>query len=81
MRSVDLNTFTDWAISPKADPVSRHARHTLSRRAFIGSVGATGAAVGISLFSRAALAAKSVNAAPQPTANLKPKIILVDSTI
>jgi hypothetical protein len=68
MRSVDLNT-KDWSIPHKADPVSHRARHALSRRAFIGSMGATSAAVGVSLFSRAALAVNSFNAAPQPTAN------------
>src|ERR1700680_5218432 len=70
MRSLDLNT-QDWAIPipPQADPVSHHARHALSRRAFIGSMGATGAAVGVGLLSRTALAAKPSNAAPKPTAN------------
>jgi hypothetical protein len=68
MRSLDLN-IKDWAIPPQADPVSHHARHALSRRAFIGSMGATGAAVGVGLLSRTALATKPSNAAPKPTAN------------
>ena len=75
MRSLDWST-KHWAIQPqaraippRADPVSRHFQHTLSRRAFIGSMGATGAAVGVGLFSRTALAAKPSNAAPKPTAN------------
>jgi hypothetical protein len=68
MRLVDFNTKY-WSISPQADPVSHHARHELSRRQFIGSVGATSAVAGVSLLSRSALAAKPSNAAPKPTAN------------
>jgi hypothetical protein len=82
MRSLDLNT-KHWAIPPQTDPVSHHARHALSRRAFLASMGATGAAVGVSLVSREVLAAnrdqrkdrepgeveKPFNATPQPTAN------------
>ena len=68
MRSLDLN-IKDWAIPPQAGLVSHHARHALSRRAFIGSMGATGAVVGVGLFSRTALAAKPSNAAPKPTVN------------
>ena len=68
VRSLDLN-IKDWAIPPQAGLVSHHARHALSRRAFLGSMGATSAAVGVGLLARTALAAKPFNAAPKPTVN------------
>jgi hypothetical protein len=47
---------------------SRHVRHALSRRAFLGS--AAGAAVGAGLMpSATALAKKASNASPKPTTN------------
>jgi hypothetical protein len=68
MTSRILDT-THWAIPPPSEIVSHHARHLLSRRAFLGSMaGAAGAAVGTGLLPGTALAKQS-NPAPRPTKN------------
>jgi len=72
MRLVNFDPMTT-AVAPPSDPATRHARHLLSRRAFIGtSAGAAGALVGASSLLRpvSGLAAKPFNAAPRPTANV-----------
>jgi len=51
-------------IPSRAELVTRHVRHTLSRRAFMGSMVA---AAGAGLVPGVALAGKKSNAAPQPT--------------
>ena len=59
-----------WALPPPAELVSHHARHALSRRAFMGSMaGVAGAAIGGGLFPANVLAAKRSNATPKPTRN------------
>jgi hypothetical protein len=68
MRSFDLNP-RDWVEPAPPDAVLRHARHGMSRRAFLGSIGTAGAVAGVGLLSLPALAAKPSNAAPKPTAN------------
>ena len=68
MRSLDLNA-KHWAITAPGDRVSHHARHAISRRAFLGSIGTAGAVAGVGLLSLPVLAAKPSNAAPRPTAN------------
>lgn len=60
---------TKWAMPPPPRAAAHHARHLLSRRAFMGSMaGVAGAAAGSVLLPTSALAATS-NAAPKPTAN------------
>jgi len=56
--------FEHLVIPSRAEMVTRHARHVLSRRAFMGSMVA---AAGAGLVPAAALAAKKTNPAPQPT--------------
>lgn len=63
MRAANLE---HWNIPSRAEFVTRHARHILSRRAFIGSMGA---AATVGLVPVSALAAKPSNAAPKPTDN------------
>lgn len=71
MRAVSMNT-TGWTIPPDSVLSSHHARHGLSRRAFLGgTASATGALVGAGLLWPAgAEAAKLANAAPKPTTNV-----------
>src|SRR6266849_3322053 len=38
MPSLDLDT-SQWGIRPPPESISHHARHALSRRAFIGTIG------------------------------------------
>jgi hypothetical protein len=63
MREVNLEHL---AIPSRAELATRHARHALSRRAFMGSMVA---AAGIGLVPRVALAGKKSNPPPKPTAN------------
>jgi len=66
--TVDL---AKWSLPPPSAIGSHHARHLLSRRAFIGSMaGAAGAAVGAGLFPSTVLAGGTSNAAPKPTTNV-----------
>jgi hypothetical protein len=61
---------SEWAVAPHPLLLSHHARHTLSRRAFIGAVGATGAVLGSSLlWPGTGLAAPLGTPAPKPTPN------------
>ena len=53
-------------IPSRTEFVTRHARHALSRRAFMGSIVA---AAGVGLVPGVALAAKKTSSAPQPTVN------------
>ncbi len=67
MPTLELNT-AQWANPPPADTLSHHARHALTRRAFIGTMAGTGAAaIGAGLLPSAVLAGKPANAAPVPT--------------
>lgn len=62
---------TKWPI-PASTPhlLSHHARHGLSRRAFIGTMaGTAGTALGAALLPGGVLAGKPPNAAPKPTTN------------
>ena len=58
--------FEHLVIPSGAELVTRHARHALSRRVFMGSMVA---AAGIGLAPGVALAGKKSNPAPNPTAN------------
>lgn len=59
-----------WALAPPAELVSHHARHGLSRRAFMGSMaGVAGAAIGAGVLPGNVLAAKRSDATPKPTSN------------
>jgi len=61
---------TKWPHSPADKLTSHHARHGLSRRAFIGSMaGVAGAAIGGGLLPGGVLAAKPSNSAPKPTSS------------
>jgi hypothetical protein len=61
---------TKWPIRAPADFTLRHARHALSRRAFMGSMASVaGAAMGVGLLPTAALAAKPSSSSPKPTPN------------
>src|SRR5438128_1347479 len=69
MRSSILD-MSQWANPPPVGLVSRHVRHVLSRRTFLGSMaGVAGATLGTGLFPTNVLAAKAPNAAPKPTSN------------
>lgn len=69
MRGLDLDP-TGFLIRAPGQLGSHHARHALSRRAFMGSMASVaGAAVGASLLPSSVLAAKPVSSAPKPTAN------------
>jgi hypothetical protein len=60
---------THWAIPPPSLAASHHARHLMSRRAFMGSMaGVAGAAAGAALLPSSVLA-RGMNAAPKPTTN------------
>jgi hypothetical protein len=62
---------TKWPIRAPTELVSHHARHALSRRAFMGSMASVaGAAMGIGLLPSGVLAAKPSSSAPKPTANI-----------
>ena len=64
---------TKWPIPAPDQLVSHHARHALSRRAFLGSMaGAAGGAIGASLIPSSVLAAKPTNPSPKPTINTVP---------
>jgi len=59
---------TQWSLPPPTDLVAHHARHAVSRRAFMGGVaGVAGAALGAGVLPSAVFAAKPSNAAPKPT--------------
>src|ERR1700694_3172126 len=70
MPSHSLNT-RQWVIPPGPGLVSHHARHALSRRAFMGTLaGAAGAVLGAGLLPTTVLAEGGRrNATPKPTAN------------
>jgi hypothetical protein len=69
MRPLDVDP-TSWAIPPPDELGSRHIRHALSRRAFIGSMaGVAGAALGAGLLPTGVLAAKPSSSMPKPTTN------------
>ncbi len=61
---------TRWPVRAETEFGSHHARHALSRRAFIGSMASVaGAAMGVGLVPTAVLAAKPSSSAPKPTPN------------
>src|SRR5712691_3308139 len=61
---------TKWPVRAETEFGSHHARHALSRRAFIGSMASVaGAAMGVGLVPTAVLAAKPSSSAPKPTPN------------
>ena len=67
MRPLDVDP-TRWALPPPAELGSHHARHALSRRAFLGSMaGVAGAAMGAGLLPTSVLAAKPSSSTPKPT--------------
>ncbi len=69
MRPVVVDA-TKWPISAPTELGSHHARHALSRRAFMGSVASVaGAAMGVGLLPAGVLAAKPTSSAPKPTPN------------
>jgi hypothetical protein len=69
MRFVNFDA-AKLGIRPPPELISHHARHALSRRAFIGAMAsATGGALGAGLIPGAAFAAKPSNSAPKPTLN------------
>lgn len=69
MRALVLDP-TKWPIRAPAELGSHHARHALSRRAFIGSVASVaGAAMGVGLLPTGVLAGKPTSPAPKPTSN------------
>jgi hypothetical protein len=68
MRSVSFDVAR-LGIRPPPELISHHARHSLSRRAFIGTMAAAGGALGASLIPGAAFATKSSSSAPKPTLN------------
>jgi hypothetical protein len=70
VRKFELDAAS-WALAPPSGPPSHHARHLLSRRAFMGSAaGVAGAAIGAGLMPVSALAGKPTsNATPKPTSN------------
>jgi hypothetical protein len=58
-----------WPIRAPTELVSHHARHALTRRAFMGSMASVaGAAMGVGLLPTTALA-KHPSSAPKPSAN------------
>ncbi len=61
---------TKWPVRAPTELGAHHARHALSRRAFMGSMASVaGAAMGASLLPTSVLAAKPFSSAPKPTAN------------
>jgi len=69
MRPLRLNA-QQWVIPPDTALVSHHARHALTRRAFIGSMAAAaGAAVGVGLIPAVVRAGNPSSTAPVPTSN------------
>ncbi len=67
MNFADLDTRS-WSLPADVGPASHHARHTMSRRAFMGTMaGAAGAAVGAGLMPSTVLAAKPPASDPVPT--------------
>jgi len=61
---------TKWAVRAPTELGTHHARHGLSRRAFMGSMASVaGAAMGVSLLPTSVLAAKPLSSAPKPTPN------------
>jgi hypothetical protein len=61
---------TKWPVHAPAELGLHHARHALSRRAFIGSMASVaGAAMGVGLLPTSVLAAKPTSPAPKPTPN------------
>jgi hypothetical protein len=68
MRPIVLDP-TKWPIRAPTELISHHARHALTRRAFMGSMaGVAGAAMGVGLLPTTALA-KHSSSAPKPTPN------------
>ena len=69
MPAAEMDT-SGWAVPPHPVLQSHHVMHALSRRAFLGAAGATGAvlATGV-LWPGTSLAATRSNAAPKPTTN------------
>src|SRR5258708_26046817 len=66
MRPLDLDP-TRWAIPPPAELGSHHARHALSRRAFLGSMARmAGAALGAGLLPTRVLAPQPSSPMPKP---------------
>ena len=60
-----------WPVRAPTELGAHHARHALSRRAFMGSMASVaGAAMGVSLLPTSVLAAKPTSTAPKPTANV-----------
>jgi hypothetical protein len=69
MRSLNLDA-TKWPIPSPAGLTAHHAKHALSRRAFMGTMaGTAGLALGAGLLPSGVLAAKRTNSAPKPTLN------------
>ncbi len=69
MRPFLLET-TKWSVRAPTELGAHHARHALSRRAFMGSMASVaGAAMGASLLPTSVLAAKPSSSAPKPTPN------------
>ena len=67
MRPLRFDT-QQWVIQPDTSPVSHHARHAITRRAFIGSMAVVaGATAGVGLIPVVARAAKPSSTAPVPT--------------
>jgi len=61
---------TKWPVRAPTELGAHHARHALSRRAFMGSMASVaGAAMGVSLLPTSVLAAKPSSSAPKPTPN------------
>ena len=61
---------TKWSVRAPTEFGAHHARHALSRRAFMGSMASVaGAAMGASLLPTSVLAAKPSSSAPKPTPN------------
>ena len=62
---------TKWAIRAPTELASHHARHALSRRAFMGSMASVaGAAMGVGLLPTSVLASRPSSSLPKPTANV-----------
>jgi len=62
---------TQWPVRAPTELGAHHARHALSRGAFMGSMAsAAGVAMGVSLLPTSVLAAKPTSSAPKPTANV-----------